>query len=357
MSAQESTINCAPVPPVPVRQFWMQCGKNLAQSMVRISCAGCHGNGASESWSVGLNEGLATAAGTQRLASATKHRRMAQSFLLLVLALMPGAARTETIDTEHLFGFTIGSDVGEIGEKEVEGSATGRFSKRTGTFVAGTSTLSVEYVPMPDLRTELTGVVNSYDISGVSGLADQHYTAFGGLGADIRYRLLNRATAPFGLAVGAEPRWGRSDEVTGEPAHQYGVDFVAAADWEVVPNRVVAAFNLLYQPETTRSKLTGTWSQDSTAGVAMAVMAQIRSGIFVGAEARYLRVYDGPGFDNLAGQGFFVGPTIYFKLSQRAWLAVAWSAQVAGHATAAVGSLDLVNFERQQARVLFGINF
>jgi hypothetical protein len=67
----------------------------------------------------------------------------------------------------------------------------------------------------------------------------------------------------------------------------------------------------LYQPETTRSKLTGTWSQDSTAGVAMAVMAQVRSGIFVGGEARYLLVYDGSGFDNLAGQGFFVGPTIW----------------------------------------------
>jgi hypothetical protein len=89
----------------------------------------------------------------------------------------------------------------------------------------------------------------------------------------------------------------------------------------------------------------------------MAVMAQVRSGIFVGGEARYLLVYDGSGFDNLAGQGFFVGPTIYFKLSQRAWLTVAWSAQVAGHATAAVGALDLVNFERQQARVLFGVNF
>ena len=120
--------------------------------------------------------------------------------------------------------------------------------------------------------------------------------------------------------------------MTGEPARQYGVDFVAAADWEVVPDRVVAAFNLLYQPQTTRSNLTGTWSQDSTAGVAMAVMAQLRPGILVGAEARYLRVYDGPGFDNLAGEGFFVGPTIYFKLSGRAWITAAWSAQVAGHA-------------------------
>jgi hypothetical protein len=34
-----------------------------------------------------------------------------------------------------------------------------------------------------------------------------------------------------------------------------------------------------------------------------------------------------------------------------------WSAQVAGHTTAIAGSLDLVNFERQQARLLFGVNF
>ena len=94
-----------------------------------------------------------------------------------------------------------------------------------------------------------------------------------------------------------------------------------------------------------------------TAGVAAALMAQIRPGILVGGEARYLRQYDGLGFDNFAGQGFFVGPTVYFKLSDQAWLTIGWSAQVAGHAADVVGSLDLVNFERQQARVLFGVNF
>ena len=38
-------------------------------------------------------------------------------------------------------------------------------------------------------------------------------------------------------------------------------------------------------------------------------------------------------------------------------IAAAWSAQVAGNATASTGSLDLVNFERRQARLLFGVNF
>jgi hypothetical protein len=293
----------------------------------------------------------------RRFILSAKRSRMPISCLLFALGFIPTGARTETIETEHLFGFTIGSDVGEVGERELEGSLTGRFSKRTGTYDAGSGTTSMEFVPIPNLRTEFTAVGNYYDITGVSGLADQRYTAFGGLSADIRYRLLDRASAPFGLAIGAEPHWGRADDITGEPVSQYGIDFVAAADWEIIPNRVVAAFNLLYQPDAMRTKLTGTWSQESTAGAAFAIMAQVHSGIFVGGEIRYLRQYDGLGLDSLAGQGFFAGPTVYFKLSERAWMTIAWSAQVAGHATAVAGSLDLVNFERQQARLLFGVNF
>jgi hypothetical protein len=300
---------------------------------------------------------MAASTASGRFVSATKRGGAVRSCLLLVLAIIPTDARTETIETEHLFGFTIGSDVGEVGEREVEGTVTGRFAKQTGSYNAASSTLSAEFVPLPNLRTEFTGALVSYDIAGVSGLADQRYTSFGGLSADIRYRVLDRATAPFGFAIGAEPHWDRADDVTGEPVSQYGVDFVAAADWEVIPDRVVAAFNLLYQPETMRSKATGTWSQESTAGVAIAVMAQVHSGILVGGEARYLRKYDGLGLDTFAGQGFFIGPTVYVKLSERAWITAAWSAQVTGQATTSVGSLDLVNFERHQARLLFGVNF
>lgn len=286
-----------------------------------------------------------------------RRNRVAKSCLMLMLATGTTGARAGTIETEHLFGFTIGSDVGEVGEKELEGSITGRFAKQNGSYLASASTMSVEFVPVANLRTEFTGQVVSYDIAGVTGFADQRYAAFGGLSADFRYRFLDRATVPIGFAVGAEPHWGRADEVTGEPASQYGVDFVAAADWEIVPDRVVAAFNLLYQPETFRSKMTGTWSPESTAGVAVGVMAHVGSGIFVGGEARYLRKYDGLGLDTLAGQGFFIGPTIYAKLSEKAWIAVAWSAQVTGQPTRSAGALDLVNFERRQARLLFGVNF
>ena len=343
----------------------MQCGKALLG----------HTKAGGYRRSRGLNERLTIAAGlprshgslfgtaaprvSRRFAAAARRSGSVKCCLLLltILALIPTEVRSDPIETEHLFAFTIGSDVGDLADREIEGSVTGRFSKRSGTYDAGSSTLSAEFVPLPNLRTEFTGAVNSYDITGVSGFADQRYTAFGGLSADIRYRLLDRASAPFGFALGAEPHWGRADDTTGAAGNQYGVDFVAAADWEVIPERVVAAFNLLYQPDTIRSNLTGTWSQESTAGAAMAVMAQVRSGIFVGGEARYLRRYDGLGLDTLTGQGFFVGPTIYVKFSERAWMTVAWSPQVAGHAAATVGSLDLVNFERQQARLLFGVSF
>src|SRR5580700_6578667 len=109
---------------------------------------------------------------------AAQRKRVAKSCLTLALAIIPTAAHTGAIDTEHLFGFTIGSDVGEVGERELEGSVTGRFAKRTGSYDAASSTMSAEFVPIPNLRTEFTGAVVSYDIAGVSGLADQHYTAF-----------------------------------------------------------------------------------------------------------------------------------------------------------------------------------
>ena len=61
--------------------------------------------------------------------------------------------------------------------------------------------------------------------------------------------------------------------------------------------------------------------------------------------------------ETFAGQGFFIGPTVYMQLPKKAWIAVALSAQVAGDTPTSIGSLDLVNFERRQARILFGVNF
>src|SRR5262249_50303365 len=63
------------------------------------------------------------------------------------------------------------------------------------------------------------------------------------------------------------------------------------------------------------------------------------------------------GFDNFAGHGFFVGPTIYANLSERSWILFAWNVQIAGRSVDDPASLDLKNFERHQATLKFGFTF
>ena len=137
----------------------------------------------------------------------------------------------------------------------------------------------------------------------------------------------------------------------------YGTEFTLAFDREMVPNIAVAALNLIYQPEWTRLVGTGAAEQESTIGAAFGVMAQIRPGVFFGGEARYLRQYEGIGLEEFAGQALFVGPTAYFQLSERSRLTASWSVQAWGRPAGSTAALDLVNFERHQARLVFGVNF
>jgi hypothetical protein len=145
--------------------------------------------------------------------------------------------------------------------------------------------------------------------------------------------------------------------MTAALARRYSTELTLALDRELIPNRVVAAFNLFYEPEWTRFTGTGLADQESTAGGAVAVMAQIRPGFLVGGEVRYLRKYEGIGLEEFAGQALFVGPTAYLQLSERSRLTIAWSAQAWGRAPGSTAALDLVNFERHQARLIFGVNF
>jgi len=54
--------------------------------------------------------------------------------LFLILCTSRGPAAE--VDTEHLFGFTFGSSIGEKGEKELESETTLRAAKGSGTYAA-----------------------------------------------------------------------------------------------------------------------------------------------------------------------------------------------------------------------------
>jgi hypothetical protein len=277
--------------------------------------------------------------------------------ILCFTTLVPVCAYAEDIDTEHLFGFTIGTDVGSVGEREFQSQTTGRFSKTAGSYGALNQEFELEFVPIKNFRIEVGSSFASYDINGVPGFDDRNQLDWQGVSLDLRYNLLDRKSAPFGLTFALETRADRYDDVTAAPVRRYSNELTLAIDRELIPNRVVAAFNLFYEPEWTHFFGTGLAEQQSTAGANVAVMTQIRSGFLIGAEVRYLRQYDGISFGSIAGQALFIGPTAYWQLSERSRLTVAWSGQVWGRSAGVNAALDLVNFERQQARLIFGLNF
>ena len=180
---------------------------------------------------------------------------------------------------------------------------------------------------------------------------------FQGLSFEMRYKVLDRHEAGIGLTLRAEPQWSRIDETSGQPADQYGSELALLVDKELVPDRIIAAFNLLYDPQVTRVRATGTWAHDATLGVGAGVMAQVQRNVFIGGELRYLRAYDSLGVADFAGDAVFLGPTLYVKPSEPWRITATWNMQVAGKAAHEPGALDLADFERHQVRLRIAYEF
>jgi hypothetical protein len=276
-----------------------------------------------------------------------------------------------------LFGFLTGTDVGEVGEKEIESETTGHFGRGTDSYNALLHRLALELMPLPNFRLELAAANSYHSISGLAqmndprqgtdlndqqqgpDLRDQRQGTFQGLAVEARYRLLDRKSAPFGLTLAAQSQWARIDELTGERVDQFGLGVSVLMDKELIRNRIVGVFNLFYEPQSTRVHATGDWEREALFGVGTGVMAQVWPRVLIGAEARYLRHYDSLGVEEFGGQAFFLGPTLYAKFGDRdRWrITAAWSVQVVGRSVAAGGSLDLINFPHHEGRLRVGFEF
>jgi len=293
---------------------------------------------------------------------------LSRAIPLIVLSLLVAAGpahgaagkradKTGDVDTEHMFGFTEGSDIGEAGEKELETDSTGRFGKFGGSYNNVATTLEAKYSFSDYFRLSADATVAYYDIKGVDGLDDRRQGAVQSVSFDARYRVFDREHAPFGLTLSVEPHWGFTDEMSGEPADQYGAQVRVIADRELIAGRLFAAFNIIYEPEQTRLRASGETLRESTLGVGAALAMQVMPNVFVGVEARKLRHYDGLGLNDFAGQALYVGPTLYATFGERYFLSAAWNVQVWGAVAGSSGALDLVNFERHQVKLRAGVSF
>ena len=281
------------------------------------------------------------------------------SISLFAMALVTGLTGTNgarAADTEHLFGFTTGADVGKVGERELETELTGRSGKHAGSYSAINQTFEAKITPFENLRISAAMAVAYFDVSGVPGLMDRRQIAPQGFMVEARYRLLSSERGPFSLTIIAAPRWDRTDEISGAAINGYGGTLTVAMDKAIIANRLFGAVNVLYDTEAANVPATNSWQHDSRFGASAALSTQVQSGFFIGGEVRYLRAFDGTGLDRFAGHAVFAGPTMYYQLSPQLVLSGAWSFQVAGQ-TASGGALDLIHFERHQAKLRLNYNY
>jgi hypothetical protein len=269
----------------------------------------------------------------------------------------PNAAHAAGVDSEHMFGFTVGSDIGSAGEIEIEAESDSGLGRRAGRYIAAMNALQLKATLTDQIRISPHIEFSHHAIAAVPGMADLARTTFAAGGVELKYRVLNRADAPFGLTLGLDASAGRLDAATGQPARDYGLHLSAALDRELIPDRLFGAINLLHAPSWLRDHATGAWTQASQSGIGAALVGRIGEGVYLGGEVRYLRAHESTGWSGFSGEAVFAGPSIFVMLTPRATMTVAWNAQIAGHAAGETGALDLKNFERHQVRVRFGFGF
>lgn len=263
----------------------------------------------------------------------------------------------EGADTEHIFGFTMGSDIGRVGEIELEMENVAAFGKRDGRYATLATLNQIKYTLSDRFRIAPGFGLGAQRIDGVAGFDDRHHVSFNGATLEFRAKLIDRATAPFGLTLHAQPGWNRIDDGSGLRVEQYGAEFAALFDKELVEDRWFAAFNVWYGTGVTRTHATGVTAHDSEFALHAALSYQLKPGLLIGVGTRYLRSYDGGGLDRLVGEAVYVGPTFSYSLTSTLGLSGTWQIQVAGRAAGDARWLDLDNHERQQAMLRINAHF
>ena len=273
---------------------------------------------------------------------------------LLVAFACP--ALSEGADTGDLFGFSDGSDIGDKGDRSFEFDTLTRIGKRAGDYRALSATAAAKATLTDDIAVGLgIGATRNF-VKNVPGLANVNTGGLAGVSGEFKYRVLERASSPFGLTLIAAPGYARLDG-EGLRTSEFGIGFRAAIDRELVKDKLYGAINFDYAPSWTWPRGGAAMERGSSAGISGALSMQISDGIFLGAEARYEHAASGLFFGDSQGHAVFVGPTFYAKIGKDAFIAGAWGRQIAGRANEVQRSLDLDNFERNVFRARFAIAF
>src|SRR4051794_23056803 len=109
--------------------------------------------------------------------------------LSVIAILRPSPAEAEDkLDSEHLFGFTEGSDIGSKGEREFKSETTLRTGKAAGSFAAGTFEAELKHTLSDNFRVSAGATLAYFDINGVPGLGDVNRAAIQSASFSARFR-------------------------------------------------------------------------------------------------------------------------------------------------------------------------
>jgi hypothetical protein len=274
--------------------------------------------------------------------------------LLAALLLLPVPAQAQeeqagsSIDSEHIFGFTEGSDIGNKGEREIESATTGRLG-RQGSFSVFTNETSFRYGVEQNFRASIGTLTDYYSVHDTPGLSNKTGIEFSGVVSEFRWHFLEHDTAPIGLTLSFAPYWRRSNDPAPGQGESYALPLALLIDKAFIPGRLYGAINVTVAPNFGR--LSGRWEAKQPLEISAALTAAVDEKIFLGGEVREA-ARDQNGF--FAGRALLIGPTFYLKLKQDLNFKLGWSVQVP---EAFSGRMDLTNFERQQFVAQFAYAF
>lgn len=266
-------------------------------------------------------------------------------------------ALASDIDSEHMFGFTEGSDFGGKGELELEYSLFGRLGRSHGRYSALSGGISAKYSVTDDFRIAPGFSIAHHDMSNVPGLPNRAAFTPESFELEFKYRLLRRDEHGFGLTIGAKPSFSRIDGVTGLRSSEFATSFFARLDKEIIPDTTLVALNVDYETAFGRAPGIPAWDRASSLSVSAGATTRLVGRLFVGGEARYVRATDGNFFNRFSGHALFIGPNLFYKPTDHSFISAVWNRQVAGHASGRQGPFDLDNFERNEFRVVYGVAF
>lgn len=278
---------------------------------------------------------------------------------MLAITTVPGRTalaaepKKDSVDLGDVFGFTVPSDITGAGEREFAHEVVGRFGRAEGAYRVLDQKTQVGF-GVNDWLALTPGLLSTW--ASISDPSDSHSGfAVTGASIEIKAKLLDRNRDGIGFALLAEPAAGWRDGETGHSVSSRGVEFRAAVDWALVPQRLFAGVNLAYALEASRHDGLTEDTSDLSASAALAYRCS--DAFFVGAEARYARVYDGLGLGSLLGEAVFLGPALFVKPNDKVSITLTWSPQVWGRDNGGSGNLDLVNFERHEGKLKVAIPF